>query len=61
GVPVVAARMARFDVDQCLRIIREGAVKNVFFPPTALRMLRAEEAHLDGLRSVASGGEPLGP
>ncbi|RXV62129.1 AMP-dependent synthetase [Roseovarius sp. A46] len=61
GVPVVAARMARFDVDQCLRIIREGAVKNIFFPPTALRMLRAEEAHLDGLRSVASGGEPLGP
>ncbi|KAA8608347.1 AMP-dependent synthetase [Salipiger aestuarii] len=60
GVPVVAARMARFDVDECLRIIRQGAVKNVFFPPTALRMLKAEGARVDGLRSVASGGEPLG-
>jgi acetyl-CoA synthetase len=61
GVPVVAARMARFDVDECIKIIREGSVQNIFFPPTALRMLRAGEARIDGLRSVASGGEPLGP
>jgi len=61
GVPVVAARMARFDVEECVRIVREGAVRNIFFPPTALRMLRAEDARIDGLRSVASGGEPLGP
>ncbi|WP_417741683.1 AMP-binding protein [Salipiger sp.] len=60
GVPVVAARMARFDVDACLRICREGAVRNVFFPPTALRMLKAAGARITGLRSVASGGEPLG-
>ena len=60
GVPVVAARMARFDVEECVRIVREGAVRNIFFPPTALRMLRAEDARIDGLRSVASGGEPLG-
>ncbi|MFB9150794.1 AMP-binding protein [Roseovarius ramblicola] len=61
GVPVAAARMARFDVQECIRIVRKGAVRNVFFPPTALRMLRAEEARIEGLRSVASGGEPLGP
>jgi len=60
GVPVVAARLAKFDPGDCLRIIREGAVRNVFFPPTALRMLKAAETDIPGLRSVASGGEPLG-
>ncbi|WP_163851064.1 AMP-binding protein [Pseudooceanicola aestuarii] len=60
GVPVVAARMPRFDVEGCRAIIRQGTVRNVFFPPTALRMLRAAGARIPGLRSVASGGEPLG-
>ncbi len=60
GVPVVAARMPRFDVDACQRIVTEAGVRNVFFPPTALRMLKAADAALPGLRSVASGGEPLG-
>ncbi len=60
GVPVVAARMAKFDVAECQRIVAQGAVRNVFFPPTALRMLKAEGARIEGLRSVASGGEPLG-
>ncbi len=60
GVPVVAARMRRFDVEECLGLIEDAGVRNVFFPPTALRMLKAEDAALPGLRSVASGGEPLG-
>ncbi len=60
GVPVVAARMARFNVAECLKIIEQANVKNVFFPPTALRMLRADNASIQGLRTVASGGEPLG-
>lgn len=60
GVPVVAARMARFDPEICMKIVREGSVRNVFFPPTALRMLKAAGARIGGLRSVASGGEPLG-
>ena len=60
GVPVVAARLAKFSPDACARILREGDVRNVFFPPTALRMLKAEGATIAGLRSVASGGEPLG-
>ncbi|SFD81469.1 AMP-binding protein [Roseivivax sediminis] len=60
GVPVVAARAETFTPETCHRIIREGAVKNVFFPPTALRMLKAEGVRIEGLRSVASGGEPLG-
>lgn len=60
GVPVVAARMEKFSVDGCLDVIAWGGVRNVFFPPTALRMLKAADASVPGLRSVASGGEPLG-
>lgn len=60
GVPVVAARMPKFDPLACVSLMREAAVKNVFFPPTALRMLKAADLSVPGLRSVASGGEPLG-
>lgn len=60
GVPVVAARMVRFDPETCARIISEHSVRNVFFPPTALRMMKAQDLRLPGVRSVASGGEPLG-
>ncbi|MBQ0715787.1 MAG: AMP-binding protein [Sulfitobacter litoralis] len=60
GVPVVAARLLKFSPEACACIIRDGDVRNVFFPPTALRMLKAEGAEIAGLRSVASGGEPLG-
>lgn len=60
GVPVVAARMAKFSPEQTAKIIAEASVRNVFFPPTALRMLKASETRIEGLRSVASGGEPLG-
>ena len=41
GVPVVAARMAKFSPGECVNIVRQGTVRNVFFPPTALRMLKA--------------------
>mmetsp|Transcript_22728 Transcript_22728/g.37565 ORF Transcript_22728/g.37565 Transcript_22728/m.37565 type:complete len:527 (+) Transcript_22728:1539-3119(+) len=60
GVPVVAARMPKFSIQNCINTISQGAVKNVFFPPTALRMLKAGGGQIAGLRSVASGGEPLG-
>ena len=60
GIPVVAARMTKFSPQGCADVIARGAVRNVFFPPTALRMLKAAEQALPGLRSVASGGEPLG-
>jgi acetyl-CoA synthetase len=61
GVPVVAARMEKFAPDACADIVARGEVRNVFFPPTALRMLKAAGQDIPGLRSVASGGEPLGP
>ncbi|UXX85094.1 AMP-binding protein [Roseovarius pelagicus] len=60
GVPVVAARMTKFSVAECASIISQGSVRNIFFPPTALRMLKAENASIEGLRSIASGGESLG-
>lgn len=60
GIPVVAARMGKFAADECLAICHAGRVRNVFFPPTALRFLKAADAKIPGLRSVASGGEPLG-
>jgi acetyl-CoA synthetase len=60
GVPVVAARLAKFTPEAALDIVTRGHVRNVFFPPTALKMLKAADMRLPGLRSVASGGEPLG-
>ncbi|QFU08332.1 Acetyl-coenzyme A synthetase [Rhodobacteraceae bacterium THAF1] len=60
GVPVVAARSPKFTVDDAVRICAEGGVRNVFFPPTVLRMMKATDVSIPNLRSVASGGEPLG-
>ena len=60
GVPVVAARMEKFTPEDCVSIIRQASVRNIFFPPTALRMLKAAGTRIEGVRSVASGGEPLG-
>ncbi|MEZ5752094.1 MAG: AMP-binding protein [Paracoccaceae bacterium] len=60
GVPVVAARLPKFTPEAARDVITRGRVRNVFFPPTALKMLKAAEMALPGLRSVASGGEPLG-
>ena len=60
GVPVVAARLDKFTPEACVDLITRGDVRNIFFPPTALRMLKAAGKAVPGLRSVASGGEPLG-
>ena len=60
GVPIVAGKMEKFNSQYCCDIIQRGDVKNIFFPPTALRLLKAEDFQLSGLHSVACGGEPLG-
>ncbi|WP_256367954.1 AMP-binding protein [Ruegeria sp. HKCCD9179] len=60
GIPLVAARLEKFTPEACADIVARGGVRNVFFPPTALRMLKAADQGIPGLRSVASGGEPLG-
>jgi len=61
GIPVVAARMAKFNAAECQQIVDTAKVRNAFFPPTALRMLKAQDAKVIGLRSIFCGGEPLGP
>ena len=60
GVPIVASRVDKFGSQMCREIIEAGNVKNIFFPPTALRLLKAENFKISGLRTVGCGGEPLG-
>jgi acetyl-CoA synthetase len=60
GIPVVAARFAKFTPQACADLIAATRARNIFFPPTALRLLKAADQAIPGLRSVASGGEPLG-
>ena len=60
GVPVVAARLAKFTPEAAAQVIADCGVTCTFLPPTALRMLQAAGTTLPGLRSIASAGEPLG-
>ncbi|WP_299359467.1 AMP-binding protein [uncultured Paracoccus sp.] len=60
GIPVVAARMPKFTAEGAADLIRDCGVRNVFLPPTALKLLKAAGTTIPGLRSVASGGETLG-
>ncbi len=64
GVPVVAYRAEKFAAEDIFQLMQDLGIRNVFFPPTALKMLRTV-AHPETrwrlqLRSVASGGESLG-
>lgn len=63
GVPVVAHRAAKFDPQAALALMARHGVRNVFMPPTALKLIR--EAGVTAppalpLRTIASGGETLG-
>ncbi len=61
GVPVVASRFDRFTAEAAFDLIRDHNVRNVFFPPTALKIMRQlDDPPSVSLRSVASGGETLG-
>lgn len=63
GVTVVACRFRKFTAKAAFDLMRDHNVRNTFLPPTALKLMRLEpEAESWGLqlRSVASGGEPLG-
>ncbi|OEY67849.1 AMP-dependent synthetase [Marinobacter sp. X15-166B] len=63
GVPVVAYRAEKFSAEDIFQLLQDLQIRNVFFPPTALKLLRnvqrPEQWQLQ-LRSVASGGESLG-
>lgn len=63
GVPVVACRFRKFTACAAADLIRRFGVRNAFLPPTALKMMKADPESLSWglrMRSVASGGEPLG-
>jgi acetyl-CoA synthetase len=64
GVPVVARRFERFDPEVAFELVATQDIRNIFVPPTALRMLRSVERPAErfrlGIRTLASGGEMLG-
>ncbi len=65
GVAVVAHRPAgRFDPEDAFTLMAELGVRNVFLPPTALKLMRqvprARDRFGHDVRSIGSGGEPLG-
>ncbi len=64
GVAVVARRFGKFDAEAAFDLMARHAVRNVFLPPTALKMLRTVDNPVGrwrlNLRSLASGGESLG-
>jgi len=64
GVPVVARRFSKFTGEAAFDLLQDHGIRNAFIPPTALKMMRALPNAASrwrlNLRSVASGGEPLG-
>lgn len=63
GIPVVACRFAKFHAETAFELMKTYRIRNVFLPPTALKIMRQlPDAGGYGLklRSVASGGETLG-
>lgn len=62
GVPVIAHRMEKFDPERAYALIARHAVRNLFLPPTAAKLMRQHGLPTLplALRSVGSGGETLG-
>jgi len=63
GVTVIACRFKKFTATAAFDLMEKHQVTSTFLPPTALKMMRVDEdiaGRRLSLRSVASGGEPLG-
>ncbi|HRF08874.1 MAG TPA: acyl-CoA synthetase [Xanthobacteraceae bacterium] len=64
GVPVVSRKFDKFDPEEAYALMAKLNIRNVFIPPTALRMLRSAQSprgrHDIKLRTLGSGGESLG-
>ena len=64
GVPVISLAGRKFDPERAFRLMQDEGVRNVFIPPTALKMLRTIDRPVSRfdlrLRSAASAGEALG-
>jgi acetyl-CoA synthetase len=61
GAPLVSQRMAKFDPDAAYQLIRRQKIRNLFLPPTALKLMRQAQPPADlPIRTIMSGGESLG-
>ncbi|MBT2130892.1 AMP-binding protein [Aliiroseovarius lamellibrachiae] len=62
GVPIVSHRMRKFEAEAAYRLIADHKIRNLFMPPTALKLMRQSEAPPKDvqIRSIGSGGESLG-
>jgi len=64
GVTVLAQRARKFDPEQALALMARHGVRNVFMPPTAVRLMRQVERPRErfgfGLRTLTCAGEPMG-
>jgi acetyl-CoA synthetase len=62
GVPVVGHRAKKFDALAAMRLMADHGVRNVFLPPTAIKLMRQANVEAAGvkLRSMLTGGESLG-
>jgi acetyl-CoA synthetase len=64
GVAVVGGARAKFDPEWAFAFMARHGIRNVFLPPTALRLMRQvpdpRARHAYALRSLGTGGEKLG-
>ncbi len=64
GVPVIACRFDKFSAEAAFDLIEKYQVRNLFLPPTALKLMRAigepEKRWNLNVRTIASAGESLG-
>jgi acetyl-CoA synthetase len=64
GIPVLAHRARKFDPEKAFHLIAKHKIRNVFMPPTALKLMRQvpdpKSRHSYNMRSIGSGGETLG-
>jgi acetyl-CoA synthetase len=64
GIPVLARRFDKFEPEAAFALMAKHKVRNVFLPPTAMKMMRGVAGSKArwklAVRSLASGGESLG-
>ena len=62
GIPMLGHRARKFEPQAAMQIMADYGVRNVFLPPTALKLMRQVGVTHQGvrLRSIFTGGESLG-
>ncbi|QWG14151.1 acyl-CoA synthetase [Bradyrhizobium sediminis] len=62
AVPIVGHRARKFEPQAAMQMMADYGIRNVFLPPTALKLMRQAGVKHEGvrLRSIFTGGESLG-